>query len=714
MADGSGKVRKLHPGQQGFPFGQPASNSRLRPGEIVVDLFAGGGGGSEALKQATGRDPDIAINHNPLALAMHATNHPFTRHMAEDVFHSHPRRVTAGRSVGWLHASPDCTHFSQAKGGQPRNGAIRSLSWVVLWWAGTARPRIISLENVKQILQWCPLVAKRCKATGRVLKLDGTVAGPGERVPLQQQHLVPDPRRKGKTWARFVGLLRGMGYAVEWRELRACDYGAGTSRTRLFLIARCDGETICWPVPTHGPGRAKPFVTAADCIDWSIPGRSIFDRPKPLADATMRRIARGVKRYVLDAKEPFIVHATHGAREHTSSAPAPTITAAHRGELMAVDATVTPFLTEHANASGNGVFSAAAPLGTACAAVKGGHFAAVAPVLVQAGHGEGTPDNPRRSYGVNDIQGPVGTITASGGGQSVAAATLVQVGYGERAGQAPRALDLQQPLGVAPAGGIKQAAVECDLQAASIVKWRGDSDGVPVDGPLPVITSGAGAARPAGGAHAMAAMTCNLAAAFMDQAYGGGPNGNPAPPKSCADPLSSTTAAGTQQRVVTASMVTFRGTNTGSAAADPVRTLSAGGEHHGVVECHLSPEHEAGALKVAAFLMRYHGTGGQHAELSEPMTTMTVKARLALVTVYLHGHPYVIVDIRLRMLTPRELFNAQGFPASYVIDRTADGRKLTISQQVALVGNSVSPPPFRALVDASLPPADVASMGKAA
>jgi DNA (cytosine-5)-methyltransferase 1 len=650
--------------QHGFGFPQRTLASTLRPGEIVIDFFAGGGGASEALRQALGRDPDVAVNHDHDALGMHAANHPFTRHMEADVWTVDILREVAGRPVGWFHASPDCTHFSQAKGGQPRDRATRSLSWVVPKVAGSlARhglaPRIISLENVRQILGWGPLVAKRDKATGRVLRLDGSVAAPGERVPLREQFLIPDKRRMGETWRKFVAVLRALGYVVEWRLLKACDYGAGTSRDRLFLIARRAGEPIRWPDPTHGPGRAHPYVTAADCIDWSIPCPSIFNRgrwswqkktrewkwiDRPLADATLRRIAKGVQRYVLGAAEPFIVQC--------------------------------------ANASANGVASAAEPLGTVTGWPKGGSHAVVAP-------------------------------------------TLVQTGYGEREGQSPRALDLQRPLGTAVGGGVKHA-----LAAAHLVKFRGDSKGAAATDPMPTITSGAGAARPAGAAHAMGVLT-----AFLEQAHGGGEHGNPARARGADEPVSTISTTGSQQRVVTANMVTLRRNCDGRSVDEPVGTLCAGAEHHavvtghltafgqnakgtdprepmqtalggatrfGVVECTLSPEHEAGALRVAAFLMRYHSTGGQHAELGEPLTTVTTKDRLALVTVVIRGTPYVIVDIGLRMLKPRELYRAQGFPADYIIDRTASGKPLTISAAVRMVGNSVSPPPLAALARANL------------
>jgi len=593
--------------------------SQLRPGEIVVDFFAGGGGASEALREALGRDPDVAVNHDHQAIGMHAANHPFTRHMEADVWTVDILCEVAGRPVGWFHASPDCTHFSQAKGGQPRDRATRSLSWVIPKVIGTlARhglaPRIFSMENVKQIQKWGPLVAKRDKATGRVVKLDGTIAAPGERVPLREQFLVPDKRHEGRTWRQFVARIRSLGCAFEWRELRACDYGAGTSRNRLFGVGRRDGQPIVWPEPTHGPGRAQPFVTAADCIDWSIPCPSIFERKRPLADATCRRITKGIHRYVLGSAEPFIAPVTHHGerRLHPASEPLPTITAAHRGEL-----------------------------------------AAISPMLVQAGHGEGSGTTKRRSHGINDISGPLGTVVASGGGHALAAAHLI--------------------------------------------KFRGASQGADIAEPMPTITSGAGAARPAGAAHAMGVVT-----AFLEQAHGGGENGKPARARGADEPVSTISTTGSHQRLVTAHLTAMAQNVPGVDPEQPLPTVLAGATRFGVVECTLSPEHEAGALRVAAFLMRYHGTGGQHGRLDEPLTTVTTKDRLALVTVVIRGTPYVIVDIGLRMLKPRELFLAQGFPPSYIIDRTADGTPLSISAQVKMCGNSVSKHPLLAIARANL------------
>lgn len=245
--------------------------------DLIVDLFAGGGGASTGIEMATGRYVDIAVNHDPEAVAMHEMNHPQTRHFCEDVFEVDPVAVTNGRPVGLLWASPDCKHFSKAKGGKPVSKKIRSLAWVVVKWARLVRPRVICLENVEEFQTWGPLVND-----------------------------MPDPLRKGETFRRWVAELRNLGYSVQYKELRACDYGAPTIRKRLFLVARCDGLPIVFPKPTHGKG-LKPYRTAEEIIDWSIPCPSIFGRNKPLSDNTLRRIANGIFKFVINAKKPFIV-----------------------------------------------------------------------------------------------------------------------------------------------------------------------------------------------------------------------------------------------------------------------------------------------------------------------------------------------------------------------------------------------------------------------
>ena len=707
-------------GSRSFNFPLP-QRSRLRPGEIVVDLFAGGGGASEALKQALGQDPALAYNHDPMAIGMHAANHPLTSHHQEDIWHADPRVDVAGRPIGWFHASPDCTHFSQAKGGQPRSRKTRALSWVLIKWIGmllradlikgtNTAPRIFSMENVWQILTWGPLVAKRCSKTGRVITLDlvqaidertgkpvfrggkpvmtNRIADKGERVPVERQALVPDKKRAGRTWRQFVATLRALGYQFEWRKLVASDYGAGTSRERLFGLGRRDGEPIVWPSASHGtaPGQ-KPRVSAADCLDFSIPCPSIFGRKRPLADATMRRIAKGTMRHVIESADPFIVPVTHqGAdRVHGAHEPLRTITAANRGELMLAMPELAPFITEHANASTQRTMDASEPLRTMCAGVKGGHFSVVTPILAGVG-GRAGQSEPRSG------DDPLYTMTAKAD-TALVAPVLVQTGYGEREGQAPRALDLQQPLGTVVAGGVKHA-----VAAPHLVKFRGDSIGTPATEPVPTITSGAGAARPAGAAHALGVSAATLVTLRNNMA-GADPQ----------EPLSTIAAQGEHHAPATAFLEQANGgfyEGGGRDARDPVSTITATGSQQQLVTAdlaQLSPEHQEGALRVAAFLVKYYGSGIA-VDPRDPLDTVTTKDRLALVTVVIKGTPYVIVDIGLRMLKPHELYRAQGFPVGYIIDRTANGTPLTTSAAVRMVGNSVSPPPLRALAEANLDP----------
>lgn len=544
------------PAQRGFFFWNHMLTPQFILGlsaKLVIDLFAGGGGASTGIEQAIGRHVDVAINHDADAIGMHEVNHPQTRHYREDIRRIDPLAVTRGELVGLLHASPDCTHHSQALGGQPRSQEIRSLAWMVHRWAGKTRPDVITLENVEQMLQWSPLVAKRDPATGRVVTLDKVtdaagktayrVADPGEVVPRRNQFLVPDPKRKGRNWEHFVSGLRAMGYQVQWRVICNATLGCHSTRTRLYLVARCDGLPIVWPEQTHARkpvGKLQRFRPAADCIDWSIPGRSIFGRDKPLAEATMRRIAHGMRKFVLESPDPFIV------------------------------------------------------------------------------------------------QG--------------AARTLVQTSYGERKGQVPRSLDLGAPLGTVVAGGIKHAVASAYLVQAghgegkgATKRWGAGANGV--HEPMGTVTA--------------SSVSRSLATAFMVQANGGF---NTTPARDLQEPVSTVTTTGSQQQLAVAHLTTLRRHSTGRGLQEPLATVAAGGEHHALVQYQLSQEHEAGALRCAAFLMRYHASGGQWAGLRDPMTTITTHDRLALVTVWLKGEPWVIVDITLRMLVPRELYNAQDFP----------------------------------------------------
>ena len=404
---------RIHP-QPSFNFGG-----------LVIDNFAGGGGASTGIEMALGRPVDIAINHDPEAIAMHEINHPHTKHYCESVWEVDPREITQGRPVDLCWFSPDCKHFSKAKGGKPVKKEIRGLAWVAIRYAATVRPRVIMLENVEEFVTWGPL------ADGR-----------------------PCPKNKGRTFNSFVNALRRHGYQVEWRELRANVYGAATIRKRLFLVARCDGQPIVWPSQSHLDAaseavrakQAKPQRLAADIVDWSLPCPSIFERKKPLAEATLRRIARGIQRYVIDAAEPFLVKVNHGYdyfRGQPLGEPLQTITSKLGTGLVVPH--LAPLITECANASSKGkVWRSDEPLRTICAEVKGGHFALVAP-------------------------------------------TLVQLGYGEREGQAPRAPGLQKPLGTVVAGGGKHGLV-----AAFLAKHYGGNytgPGAPLTAPAPTVTT---------------------------------------------------------------------------------------------------------------------------------------------------------------------------------------------------------------------------------
>ncbi|TKI02043.1 DNA cytosine methyltransferase, partial [Martelella alba] len=312
--------------------------------EIIVDNFAGGGGASTGIEMAVGRSVDIAINHDQNAIDMHTTNHPDTLHYCESVFDIDPIAATAGQPVGLAWFSPDCRHFSKAKGSKPVKKEIRGLAWIVLRWALETRPRVMMLENVEEFKTWGPLL---------------TDADGSQR---------PDPARAGETFEAFCGmisggipgnhpalaeaceflgvdpssgqgqqLVRGLGYNVDYRELRACDYGAPTIRKRFFMVMRCDGRPVMWPGITHGDpkspavqaGKLKPWRTAAECIDWSIPCPSIFERTRPLAENTLRRIARGIQRFVINNPAPFIIQCNHtksdGSYDHSVSKPCLTL-----------------------------------------------------------------------------------------------------------------------------------------------------------------------------------------------------------------------------------------------------------------------------------------------------------------------------------------------------------------------------------------------------
>lgn len=684
----AGRVRDHHAGVARRGEGAPGQGRRGAGGagavnainlapwalddRMTIVLFAGMGGGCDGL-EAAGFHVHAAVNHDPVAVAVHAVRHPHTRHLQSDVFEVDPREVTGGRGVRILHASPDCTHFSVAKGSKPVSKRRRSLAWVICRWLGQAEPEVVTLENVREIVTWGPLVARRDPATGRVLRLDGTVAKKGERVPVREQWLIPDPRHKGRIWRAFVRHVRSLGYSFEHRVLCCADYGVPTIRTRMFGVMRRDGGEISWPERTHAPRKdakrlgLKPWVGAHTIIDWSLPVKSIFSRKKPLAEATLRRTARGVMRYVVEAAVPFIVPITHtrGSNEPRSvGEPLGTITTAKGGENMVAVPHVAKFRTGSSGADIEeplATFTAnsfetrpggAVPLGLVSATIvknnhgdvpyqdvteplhavttQGNKHAVIAANLVQLAHGD---SGGRRESSLDE---PAMTVHAGGGNQAFVATTLIQTGYGERAGQAPRTLDLAEPAGTQVAGGSKAA----------------------------------------------------LVAAFLAQHTAGSHPGQPA--KDMAEPVPTILGAGSQTGVVAATLGNLHGTNAdGRPIEEPLSTLAAGGTH-----AHL----------ILAFLTHYFSSGKTADDVEAPLAALTGKVRHGLVTVTVDGVEHFIDDIGMRMLEPEEGAAAHGFakgalPAEITIEGVR--RRLTKTEKYHLVGNSVPPRMVQLLAEAN-------------
>ncbi|CAN7583451.1 DNA cytosine methyltransferase [Devosia sp. LjRoot16] len=707
---------------------------------MTVVLFAGMGGGCDGLEQA-GFHVHLAINHDPVAVAVHERRHPHTRHLRCDVFEADPREVTQGRGVRILHASPDCTHFSVAKGSKPVSKRRRSLAWVVCRWAGTVRPEVITMENVQEITTWGPLIAKRDPATGRVMRLDGSVAAKGERVPVAEQWLIPDKRHAGRIWRAWKRHMAGLGFSFEHRTLVCADFGIPTIRKRFFGVARCDGGEIAWPVRTHAPrdkAKAlglKPWVGAHTIIDWSLPVKSIFGRKKPLAEATLRRTARGVMRYVVDAAKPFIVPITHsgGDRVHSVDAPLRTLTTAHRGELSVVSPHVAKYRTDATGADIEEplpTFTAnsfekrpggAIPLGLVGATIvgAGGRAAQIEPRdvtdplntsstkedrVVVAAHltkfnqnGVGyEPTDPldtvmagaprhavvaanlvQLAHGDSggrreqSLDEPAMTVHAGGGNQALVAASLISSGYGERPGQAPRILDLEEPAGT-QVDGSKAALV-----AAFLAQHNNDSRRI--GGVHP----GRDALEPAG--TLTVSPQLGVVAASLQRQFGASVGAD------VEEPAPTVTVGGSgKTAMVAATLGNLRGTNVdGRPIEEPLATISAGGSH-----AHL----------ILAFLQHYFGSGKQDDDVRQPLGALTGKARYGLVEVMVGKVVHYIDDIGIRMLEPEEGAAAHGFekgalPSEITIDGKV--RRLTKTEKYHLVGNSVPPEMVRLLAVAN-------------
>lgn len=545
--------------------------------EIIVDNFAGGGGASTGIELATGRIVNIAINHDPSAILMHKTNHPYTEHLQASVWDVDPVQVCAGRPVGLAWFSPDCKHFSKAKGSALVDRNIRGLAWIVLRWAGTVRPRVIILENVEEFQTWGPV------RKGKPVK-----------------------SKAGTTFRKWKAQLIACGYQVEHRELTAADYGAPTSRKRFVLIARRDGRPIVWPERTHAPagspdvksGKLLPWRTAAEILDWSHPMYSVFDSKeqirekfgvnavRPLAENTMRRIIRGVDKFTIRSGKPFIVPTGYGEREG---------------------------------------------------------------------------QKPR----VHDIDAPLPTVVATGK-QNLAAANLVQ--YHTEQTETVRANGLGEPLPTV------NASNRYGLTAACLTEYYGNGQPIAIDQPMHTVT-----------AHDREA----LLGVHLDKYFAGGYT---APGNSAADPLTTVTQE-PRHSLAAAHVVKFKGQDLGQSPAEPMHTVTAGGGEFalaGVTVVKYDPAaSDLGRWpEIRALLNRWCGY-----ELAEDEVLL----------LRLGGGRYYLWDIALRMLTPRELYNAMGFPPDYVIDRDYTGRAYPKSAQVARCGNAVCPPMASAVVRANLP-----------
>lgn len=636
--------------------------------EIIVDNFAGGGGASTGIELAAGRPVAIAINHDPDAILLHKTNHPYTEHLQASVWDVDPEEVCKGRPVGLAWFSPDCKHFSKAKGSALVDRNIRGLAWIVLRWAGTVRPRVIILENVEEFVTWGPV------RKGKPVK-----------------------KKAGQTFRKWKQQLEDLGYKVEHREIVAADLGAPTTRKRFVLVARCDGKPIVWPERTHAPrdseevksGKLKPWRSAAEIIDWTLPGYSIFASrqeiweqygvraQRPLKPNTLRRIIRGVNKFTIKSGNPFIVPTGYGER---------------KGQAPRVQDLADPQVVE--------------------------------PLLVPA-----TFSNTGGSVG-DSVAGPVHTIRTAGG-QVLASANLMSIG---QTGGGDRIRDMREPI---PTTVSKQ---ECCAVAANLIQYHTEQTenvrGQGMEDPIMTVDS----------SNRYGLASCNLV-----EYYG---NGNPI---DVTDPLHTVTAHD-REGVVSAHIQKFFGGVVGEDAREPLPTVTTV-DHNALAAVHVEkyfaggykgcgdsadaplstvtvePRHGACAAHVVEFkgqdigqsvdkpLRTITASWGEFAECRAVLTKAPGRdlgnwpqirellneycgynlADDEVILLIIRGIAYYISDITLRMLTPRELYNAMGFPMDYIIEKDYKGNVYPKDKQVARCGNAVCPPLAEAMVRANLP-----------
>ncbi len=574
--------------------------------EILVDNFAGGGGASTGIELALGRPVDIAINHDPDAILMHKTNHPCTEHLQASVWDIDPVEVCRGRPVGLAWFSPDCKHFSKAKGGKPVDKKIRGLAWIALRWAGTVRPRVIILENVEEFQTWGPV------RKGKPIK-----------------------SKAGQTFRKFIQQLRDLDYAVEYRELVAADYGAPTIRKRFFLIARCDGQPIVWPAPTHskdGKDGLPKWRSAAEIIDWTIPCPSIFDTKaeikakygvaavRPLAEATLRRVARGVDKFTIKSGNPFIVNSNHTTskgnydffRGQNLEEPYNTVTASLGSGI--VDPVLAPFhMHNHENAIGT------------------------------------------------DMRDPMNTATSTGS-QMFITPSLIQ--YHSEQSENVRGQGLDGTLMTVDSSN------RYGLVSAQLTEYFGNGKPIPITDPMHTVT---------------AKDRENLTLAHLTKYYSGVIGAGVENPVPTITPFD-------HNAITAAHVIKFKGTNLGQSPDEPLQTATAGGRHYGAVYTTVVKAEPGADLRrwpqIRTLLNKHCGY---------------TLADDEVILLWIHGTAYFIADIGLRMLTPRELYNAQGFPRDYIIETDYTGKPYPKSAQVARCGNAVCPPIATALVKANFP-----------